>query len=68
MSCKELENNSGVNEDICSAATTSDSNKKKCVLKSDNSGCQETDKPSSKSNFGPEIKFSLLVVIISLLL
>ena len=68
MSCKELENNSGVNEDICSAATTSDSNKKKCVLKSDNSGCQETDKPSSKGNFGPEIKFSLLVVIISLLL
>ena len=68
MSCKELENNSGVNEDICSAATTSDSNKKKCVLKSDNSGCQETDKPSSKGNFGPEIKFSLLVMIISLLL
>ena len=68
MSCKELENNSRVNEDICSAATTSDSNKKKCVLKSDNSGCQETDKPSSKGNFGPEIKFSLLVMIISLLL
>ena len=68
MSCKELENNSGVNEDICSAATTSDSNKKKCVLKSDNSGCQETDKPSSTGNFGPEIKFSLLVMIISLLL
>ena len=68
MSCKELENNSRVNEDICSAATTSDSNKKKCVLKSDNSGCQETDKPSSTGNFGPEIKFSLLVMIISLLL
>lgn len=69
MSCKELENKSGVTESICSAAPTSDSARKKCEIKSDGSGCQESDKPNdNKGNLGHELKFSLLIAIIALLI
>ena len=69
MSCKELENASSLTQEICSAAPTSDSNRKKCELKSDQTGCQETDKPNeNKSTMGPEFKFSLLLIIFALLL
>ena len=70
LSCKELENNSRVTEEICSAAPTSDSNRKKCEIKSDKSGCHETDKPNNnnKSTLGPEFKFGLFIIIFTLLL
>ena len=67
--CLELANDPYLNEEICSEATTSDMNRKKCSLKSDNSGCEEVDKPS-QNNQGFENKFSLLLffIINSLLL
>ena len=67
--CLELANDPYLNEEICSEATTSDMNRKKCSLKSDNSGCEEVDKPN-QNNQGFENKFSLLLffIIYSLLL
>jgi hypothetical protein len=46
QSCLELENNSGVTEDICKAASVSSGNKK-CQIKGDNTGCEEVEQPKS---------------------
>ena len=64
--CLELSSISGVTSDICSSASTSSSSKR-CSLKDDNSGCEEVNKPS-KGSMGPEVKFSLLLAVIALLL
>ena len=64
--CLELSSISSVTSDICSSASTSSSSKR-CSLKDDNSGCEEVNKPS-KGSMGPEVKFSLLLAVIALLL
>lgn len=52
-SCKELENQAGVTEDICSLATTSQKNKI-CTLNVNNGGCQEIDSTDQDSNKNAE--------------
>lgn len=77
-SCNELSSANGVNADICLAAPTSDSTKKKCSLKSDGSGCEEVDIPqasssktsseeSNQNNRSENIKSKLIFVFIYLL-
>ena len=48
--CLDLANQVGVTADICSSATTSDSNTKTCSLKEDKSGCEEVNKSSDQQS------------------
>ena len=79
-SCQELKEKSGVTEEICSAASTSSSNKI-CVKNENGIGCLEIEKGNSKDNdnsnnsnndnhsyFISMIKFSLILIIFELLL
>ena len=80
-SCLELKGQSGVTEEICSAASTSNSNKV-CIINESGAGCLETEKNSNQNNgntdnnnnskknngcFIKMIKFSLLLIIFELL-
>ena len=64
--CLELENESSVTSNICSLAAAS-SSKKECIIKEDNTGCEEKEKKNSGDAF-LRFKFSLLFVIFWLLL
>ena len=80
-SCLELKEQSGVTEEICLAASTSNSNKV-CIINESGAGCLETEKNSNQNNgntdnnnnskknngcFIKMIKFSLLLIIFELL-
>ena len=49
-SCLDLNSESGVTDDICSAAPTSDPNNKICVKKEQGNECEEKDKNSNPSS------------------
>lgn len=63
--CLELENITSVTESICSAASTSNSDKQ-CILKEDHSGCEEVNNPDKK-NSGFGLKYNLVIKIFTLL-
>ena len=64
-SCLEITSSSAT-EEMCSAAPTSDSNKKTCAKKTEGSGCEEREKSSNFSLIN-KFKFSLFFIIIGLL-
>ena len=66
QSCLELENNSGVTEDICKAASVSSGNKK-CQIKGDNTGCEEVGQPKSGGNWLFD-KITMVCVLVGLLI
>ena len=66
QSCLELENNSGVTEDICKAASVSSGNKK-CQIKGDNTGCEEVVQPKSGGNWLFD-KITMVCVLVGLLI
>ena len=79
-SCLELKEQSGVTEEICSDASTSNSNKI-CVINENDIGCLETEKNSNQNNndnngknvdknhgyFISMIKIGLILIIFELL-
>ena len=66
QSCLELENNSGVTEDICKAASVSSGNKR-CQIKGDNTGCEEVEQPKSGGNWLFD-KITMVCVLVGLLI
>lgn len=62
-----MEYQNSVTEEICEAAPTSDSNKKKCVLKDNGDGCEEIEQ--NKANFmtgNMFIMLNLLLIVLGL--
>lgn len=48
--CLDLYDEIGATKEICEAAPTSDSNRKTCVLKEDESGCEEINKQNTNNS------------------